>query len=366
MEEAEALCRRAIELDAADPRHWADLANVLLWNHRAPDGLEAARHGIELNPGDELAHIHAGEALLMMGRFKEGWAEYEWRVRGWPLPPAGRKIWDGSPLNGDALLLRAEQGIGDTIHFVRYAGLVRQRGGRVIVESPPETHKLLEAARDVEQVVAPGQAPPDVKWEVWMMSLAHRFGTTLQTIPAEVPYLTHDPARAQRLRPFVETARGLRIGLVWAGNPKYSHDRQRSCPFEAIVPLTRVSGVSCFSLQRGPTQARDAARVDEVDMINLANECRDIADLAAAISLLDLVVTVETSAAQLAGALARPVWTLLAYDADWRWMTGRNDSPWYPTMRLFRQPARGDWDSVIREVAEALRREVADRVNSAS
>jgi cytochrome c-type biogenesis protein CcmH/NrfG len=350
-DEAEAAARRAIKLEPNSSRHWADLAKVLFHKSSAEEALAAARRGIALNPDDFVPHTYAGQALLRLGRWEEGWAEHEWRLRAGLFTPLGLPTWDGAPLGDRSILLQAEQGFGDGIQFIRYASQVRQRCGRVIVRCHPWLKDLLATAEGVDEVITLDQPPPpEAAAAIWTMSLPHRFGT----IPAEVPYLRHNPARTQKFRSAIgadETR--LKVGLVWKGNPTHPDDRLRSMRFATLAPLILVPGVRFFSLQKDPGP-------DSPDMPDLARLCDDFADLAAAMSLLDLVITVDTAAAHLAGALGKPVWTMLAHPPEWRWMEQRTDSPWYPTMRLFRQSTPGDWSNVARDVAAALR----DRVNS--
>jgi hypothetical protein len=259
-------------------------------------------------------------------------------------------------LNGQAIALRAEQGLGDAIQFVRYATLVHeQRGGRVFVECPPALKDLMKTVRGVEAVHAWNEPSPPAELEIWMMSLPARFDTTLETIPADVPYLRHDPARVARFEAVLGRASSLKIGLNWAGNPEHIRDATRSMPLATLAPLLDVPNVTWISLQKGPAQARDAAAMEQLGLRDAGSLCHDLADTAALMSQLDLVITVDTAPAHLAGALARPVWNLLAWHTDWRWLEKRSDSPWYPTMRLFRQPAPGDWESVVRDVSAAIK-----------
>jgi Flp pilus assembly protein TadD len=358
--DAERAARRAIEIAPHDPTCWLNLSAALSREGRPDESLEVIRRTLELAPQNGHAHVNAGMALLTLGRWSEGFAELEWRLRDLPIPQPGRKLWDGSPLNGQPIVLRAEQGFGDTIQFVRYAPMMRDRfgAGRVIVECPAPLRDLMRTATGVDEVTVWGEPPPPVELEVLVMSLPHRFGTTVETVPADVPYLRVDPARAGKFRPYVPGSSGpgrLRVGLVWAGNPKQRDDRRRSTTLDRLEPLFDVPGVSFVSLQKGPAVERDAAVMEKLSLTDLGSRFEDLADMAAAMSLLDLVITVCTAPAHLAGALNIPVWTMLPRVADWRWLLDRSDTPWYPSMRLFRQPAHGDWASVVRDVADALR-----------
>lgn len=365
--DAEAAARRAIALEPRSSVHWSNLSTVLLRQGRFEEGLTAARQAIAFDPTDDWAHGNVAVALLSMGRMDaEAWGEYEHRPNARMLANPARRIWDGSPLKGDAIVLREEQGFGDTIMFVRYAALLRERAGagRVIVECRPVLKALLKIATGVDEVAAWGEPSVDAAWEVPMMSLPHRFSATLSTIPTRVPYLQSDAARVGRARAALASKKAFNVGIAWAGNPNHANDRLRSCPLDALAPLA-MDGVRLVSLQKGPAAERDAAVMSKLGVVDLARDCNDFADLAALISALDLIITVDTAPAHLAGALARPTWLLLPHVAEWRWMSDREDSPWYPTMRLFRQSAFGDWSSVAQRVAAELRRRADDRLKSA-
>jgi hypothetical protein len=298
-------------------------------------------------------------ALLQLGDFAAGAAEYEWRLRpgrGAALPSLERPLWDGRPLPSKTILLRTEQGLGDAIQFVRYAPLVRARCGRVLLQCPPELSLLFATTPGIDQVVTTDEALPAFDAQAPLMSLMRILETRLESIPAEVPYLAADPERVATLRARLGSAKALKVGLVWAGNPNFKGDRDRSLTSLSLLePLLGVEGVSFFSLQKGERTGEIAALGLSERIVDLAPALDDFADTAAAISQLDLVISTCTSVPHLAGAMARPVWTLLAFAADWRWLLDREDSPWYPTMRLFRQRARGDWPGVIARVADELR-----------
>ena len=304
-------------------------------------------------------------ALLLQGRFAEGWEAYESRrqIRRIARDPGFvQPFWDGSPLGGRRILLTSEQGFGDTIQFVRYAPLVAARGGRVLLQCKPELKRLLAGQCGIEQVVTPGDATP--AFDVWclLMSLPHLLGTTLQTIPAQVPYLTPDPHLIDKWgkRTAHEPA-GLKVGLVWAGGAHNKNDRVRSLSLGALAPLAQVPGVRFYSLQKGA--ASDQARTPPagMEMTDWTPELADFADTAALVANLDLVISVDTAVAHLAGAIGKPVWVLLPLSPDFRWLLNRDDSPWYPTVRLFRQPTRGDWASVIERVRRALHQLSSER-----
>ncbi|WP_207479588.1 glycosyltransferase family 9 protein [Arenibaculum pallidiluteum] len=283
-------------------------------------------------------------ALLRAGRYREGWVEFEKRSRAIRF---GGPVWDGSPFPDQTLLIQTEQGMGDTIQFARYVTLAKARGGRVVLRAQAPLAMLLRASRLADEVISPGDPLPEWHHRTLLMSLPALFGTTLETLPrSNVPYL-RTPYQAN-----LGGKNPRKVGLVWAGNPENPRDAVRSIPFSALRPLLDVPGADWFSLQVGPS----AEQIDDRRVDHLGSGLTDFAITAAVVNALDLVITVDTSVAHLAGALGRPVWVLLDHDPDWRWMLGREDSPWYPTMRLFRQDAPGDWGGVVQRIAQALRR----------
>jgi len=247
--------------------------------------------------------------------------------------------------------------MGDTIHFARYLPLIAARGGKVILECQPPLAPLLRNLAGVEQIISAGQAPPPFDLSCPMMSLPLNFKTTLQTIPAEVPYLHADPERVSWWAgKFSPNAGRPRIGLVWSGNPDNKNDLKRSIPLAKFAALSRKTSADFFSLQLGPGARQTQSPASGFQLIDHTADLRDFGETAAMMAHLDLVISVDTSVAHLAGALGKKVWTLIPTGPDWRWLLDRDDSPWYPTMRLFRQTTAGDWDSVIDRIAEALAR----------
>jgi Glycosyltransferase family 9 (heptosyltransferase) len=261
----------------------------------------------------------------------------------------------------------SEQGFGDTIQFVRYVPLAAERGARVILRVQPELVRLVATLAGVQDVGPAGGAPPACDFYCPIMSLPRAFGTTLETIPAAVPYFAADPAAVARWRQRLGERGPLRVGLVWSSGIRH-YERSifyagvaKSMTLAQFAPLGEVRDVVFYSLQKGEP-AREAARPPPgMRLVDVADELGDFADTAALIEALDLVISVDTAAVHAAGALGRPVWNLVKYHACWRWLRGRSDSPWYPTMRLFRQPEPGDWTSVVAEVARALHALAAER-----
>jgi tetratricopeptide (TPR) repeat protein/SAM-dependent methyltransferase len=296
---------------------------------------------------------------LVRGDFTAGWVNYEARQRMRPAAAHGRNFaqpqWRGQPLGGQRILLHAEQGLGDSIQFLRYVSLVQAAGGVVVLEVQRSLHRLAEGLPKLDALLAPGDGLPDFDWHCPLMSLPLAFGTDLATIPARVPYLTIPERERQNAAALAWPVGGLRVGLVWSGSPQHRRDRYRSIPLSLLKPLLNLPNFHFFSLQVGPAKAqlKDASAV-----IDLAPDSGNLADTAAKIANLDLILTVDTAVAHLAGALAKPVWVMLPFLPDWRWLLEREDSPWYPTMRLFRLPRPGDWDSVIEQIHGALLEDV--------
>ncbi|ALJ36802.1 tetratricopeptide repeat protein [Azospirillum brasilense] len=309
------------------------------------DALIAAR------PNHIDAHLARAVSRLVRGDLRAGWDEFEWRPRRLPAPP-----WAGEPLDGQRILLHAEQGFGDTIQFARYAPLVVRAGGRVILDVHPLQFRLLRSLGPEIQVLVRGPAPAPHDLHCPLMSLPRAFGTDPASIPCPPAYLfaeADEVARWGRRIAEVDTGTGSgpRVGLVWAGNPNHRNDRNRSIPVERLPPLLDTPGLRLFSLQTGDAKAARPAALPD-----LTAGVRDFADSAAILANLDLVIAVDTATIHLAGALGVPAWLLLPYAPDWRWLLDRADSPWYPSLRLFRQPRPGDWDSVLRAVATELER----------
>jgi tetratricopeptide (TPR) repeat protein len=306
----------------------------------------------EIDP--TLASAHTNEAIvhLVDGDFARGWRKYEWR---WQKPRQfAAPLWlGGEPLAGRTLLIYPEQGLGDTLQCVRYAALAAARGANVVVEVQPPLKSVLAGVDGVSEMVAEGDplTPHDLCCP--MLSLPLAFGTTLATIPNRVPYIVAAPERIAKWRELMPTGKA-RVGLVWAGNRGHHNNRNRSIALERLLPLLAVPGIDWVALQTeigGP----DRAVLDaHPDITNLGDGLVDFGDTAAVMAALDLVVSVDTAAAHLAGAMAKRVWILQPFSPDWRWLIDRRDSPWYPTAKLFRQPAPGDWSSVISEVVREL------------
>ncbi len=262
--------------------------------------------------------------------------------------------WNGESLDGKTILLHAEQGFGDTLQFIRYAPQVAKRGGSVIVECPIELSTILRGVEGINRIITKGDSWPSYDVQSSIMSLPLIFGTTPDTIPSQ-PYLSVPPDRiaAWRERLGNPDARH-RVGIVWAGRPEHKNDRRRSMRLDQFAPLTEIKSANFFTLQKGPAAAQAATPPPGMSLIDFTSDLHDFVETAALITNLDLVICVDTSIAHLAGAIGKPVWLLLPHAPDWRWMLNRTDTPWYPTMRLFRQPSPGDWPAVMADVTRAL------------
>ncbi len=321
------------------------------------------QYALELEQGYAEAHFNYSTALLLSGNFKEGFNEYEWRFEKigqkniYPHD-LGKPLWDGSPFRGKRLLVHAEQGLGDTIQFARYLPLVKARGGTVIFEVREPLHALLETCPGIDQLVIFSfdekcSEPYDLS--IPLMSLPNLFGTTPETIPNQEPFIHSTPERINDWRNKIGDT-GFKVGIVWTGSPTNTGGHHRSCSLDSFAPLAEIQGVQLFGLQKQEAGVKLPERSEFVLINNFGSKFKDFADTAAAIENLDLVISIDTAVAHLAGAMGKPVWTLLPFSPDWRWLLNREDSPWYPTMRLFRQPEPGDWDSVFRQVEAELRR----------
>ena len=328
---------------------------------------------LELKPDCAEAHYNRGLLLLLRGDLQAGFSEYEWRWCFLPRRTFTMPLWRGEPLAGKRILLHAEQGVGDAIHFLRYAPMVAASGGEVVLEVRQSLVRLAQEMPGVSHVVCLGEDPPECDWQCPLMSLPLAFGTRLDTIPARVPYLSV-PEAARRKMDALNwnnlnwsdlnwigpdgTGPALRVGLVWAGSPNHRKDRYRSIPLQVLEGLLDVAGVRFFSLQVGGA-TEDRARARALGITDLAPQIEDLADTAALLQKLDLVISVDTAVAHLAGALGVRAWIMLPFAPDWRWLLGRSDSPWYPSLRLFRQPSPGDWPGVLQSVRDALYNQVA-------
>ena len=352
--DAEGSCDRALALDAGhiNARLVRGVARYFL--RRFPEALADFGAVLQAQPDDAGVRYNAGLIHLAMGDYATGWTEYETRWIKSDLPIFAQPAWRGE--SGGTVLLWGEQGLGDTLQFCRYAPLVARRAN-TILQVPKSLVRLLSDIPGIAATIAEGDAKPPHDWQCSLMSLPLLFQTTTDTIPADIPYLRADPGLVGRWTERLSERPGLRVGLVWAGNARmadaaaHAIDRRRSVPPALFAPLARVAGVALVSLQKNATEKLPP----DMEICDWTDELGDFSDTAALIAALDLVICVDTSVAHLAGAMGKPVWILNRFDACWRWLDGRDDSPWYPTARLFRQIVPGDWANVIERVETALR-----------
>ena len=351
--------RVAVELNPGFAEAWDNIGNAFQDRGMLDDALTAHDKALAIRPGDADMRFNRACALLLGGDLRRGFAEYEcrWQARKFPSPRRDfvQPSWDGGTLDGGTVLLHAEQGLGDTLQFLRYVPEAAKRA-RVVLECQPSLAGLAATVGGISGVFAQGDALPDFDAHLPLMSLPHVLGAAPDTLSANIPYLDA-PAATAREWAAKNWRRGgakLHVGLVWAGNPRNRPGRLRSLPIVKLLPLLRQSDVAFYSLQLGASANDLATLPSGAAIFDMSGEIHDFADTAAIVAGLDLVVSVDTAVAHLAGALGRPVWTLLTHAADWRWFLRRADSPWYPTMRLFRQPRPGDWDGVIAEVVVAF------------
>jgi tetratricopeptide (TPR) repeat protein len=331
------------------------------------ESLACFDRAVELQPDHAGAHHNRALLRLTLGDYERGWAEYEWRLLCPEItpPPFRIPLWDGSALAGRTILLHTEQGIGDTFQFARYAPLVKRKGGTVLLACPEKLVGILSGCAGIDRVVVKGKPIPPFDVHASLLSLPYRLGTTLDDVPAAVPYLTAEPALVEQWRQELGSLRAFKVGIFWQGSPGYREDAYRSIPLARFAPLAAVEGVRLFSLQKGQGTeqlAEVAGRFDVTDLGGRLDETTGaFVETAAVVKNLDLVVTCDSAVGHLAGALGVPVWVALPAVPDYRWMLGRPDSPWYPTVRLFRQERLGEWEEVFARMAGELRALAAAR-----
>lgn len=347
--------QQVLYLDPHSIEAYNNLGNVFKAQGQLELALTYFQQAIALKPDWPTAHLGYSLTLLKKGEFLLGWQEYEWRLKNNEVstPQLKQPRWDGTPLAGRTLLIHWEQGFGDTIQFSRYLTLLT--GGKLIFVIPSALASLLENLPQVNTIITHDQLgkEPDISYDIWipLLSLPQHFATTLDNIPAAVPYLYPDVFKVEQWHQRF-TQNHFKIGIVWAGNPNHQDDRNRSCSLTDFAKLAKLPHVTLFSLQTGAAANQPVPQ--EMNLVSLTPFLKDFSDTAAIIANLDLIISVDTAVAHLAGALSQPVWVLLHFNSDWRWLVAREDTPWYPTMRLFRQPTPGDWESVFNQVLAEL------------
>ena len=365
LDDSAAYYREAIRIQPDAAESYSNLGSVLQSKNKLSEASECYEQALRLDPDHSRTHWNRSLLWLLQGNFERGWPEYEWR---WTRPEFNRRgfqepLWDGADLDGRTILLHVEQGLGDFLQFIRYISLVKQRGGRVIVECHPALVRLLACVKDIDCLLGFGSPIPPFDVQTPLLSLPGIFRTNIESVPATTPYLTANAQLAERWRKELassDSGRTIKIGIAWQGNPTYGADRLRSIPLRHFAPLAQVGGVRLVSLQKGLATSQIAELQGLFPLLDLSSRLdQDLTrgafmDTAAIISNLDLVISSDTVIPHLAGALGVPVWVALPVVPDWRWLLEREDSPWYPTMRLFRQKAQGQWPEVFERMAAAL------------
>jgi Flp pilus assembly protein TadD len=361
LSEAEQVLRQAVNQDPKGQDAIANLALLQRWQGKMGESVALFRKLVALNPSRAESRHNFALALLAAGNFAEGWKEYEsrWEIHQGKVNARSfaQPEWRGEEGNGKTLLIYAEQGFGDTIQFCRYAPLAAAHGWRVVLEVQKSLARLCKSLG--VETIGKGEALPEFHAHIPLLSLPRLFETTLDNIPVRIPYLKADPQDVERIRAQTPTNGALRVGLAWTGNQDHSDfdlaeaDRRRTLPLPLLKDLVSISGAHFFSLQK---EGSDVAR--ELGLTDLMGACRDFGDTAALVETLDLVISADTSVVHLAGAMGKPVWVMNRIDGCWRWLMDRDDSPWYPSLRLFRQKSFGDWENVIDRVKAELKKSI--------
>jgi tetratricopeptide (TPR) repeat protein len=357
-EEAIGIFRKAIALQPDFAEAWADLGLCLQKLRESDEAVIALRKALSLKPDLAPAHYHLAMALLQRGELQEGFSHYSWRwkVDGFRQPRRDfwQPVWNGSELAGQRILLHAEQGFGDAIQFARFVRPVAQRGGKVILECPIEVMRLFKSLEGVEELTPWGHQPPPFHIRCSLLDVPLYLDLKLETLAPQIPYLRAESAAAdQWQRRMSEHGNDLKVGLIWAGRPR--PEPERTIPLAELAPLGDIPGVRFYSLQVGEPSNEVSTPPKGLNLIDWTDELKDFADTAALMANLDLIITIDSAAAHLAGALGKRTWVLLRRYADWRWLIDRTDSPWYPTATLFRQRQPRQWAEPVAEVVEQLK-----------
>ena len=358
LQEAAACHRRAVELAPDLAEAHAGLGQTLVAEGWLGEAIVCFDQALDLDANHLQARLGRAYVNLVLGRWGPGFEDYRWRRHSRELGQRifEKPLWDGSDVSGKRILLHAEQGFGDTLAAIRYAPLVRELGAEVFVECQPALKRLFAPITGISRLLSTDEPVPEHDLQAPLMDLPRLFGTYPATVPP-APELRPDPALGRKFEPLLEPAeRRLRVGIVWGGNPAYGSDSRRSVSLDRFLPLARLPNVQLVSLQKGPQAGELQKLSPEVRVIDAGPLLGDFADTAALVERLDLVVMVDSAVGHLAGTLGRPVWLLLPFMPHWFWLLDREDTPWYPTMRLFRQPKPGDWDPVFARVRDELQR----------
>jgi Flp pilus assembly protein TadD len=357
MDRASLRLRRALELNPRNADAWCNYGSVCRELCQLDEAISAYQRAVSLQPDNANAHYNLGLALLVTGNFSAGWQEYEYRweaIQKQKPRDYQKSRWNGQNPAQKTIFVYHEQGQGDTLQFVRYVSLLTQMGACVIFECPSTFHRLFQCLAGVE-CRSPGADIGGFDYHIPLMSLPAAFDTTLDTIPRSVPYLRAPAENSEFWRKrILKDISTCRIGICWAGNPQHVNDRNRSCRLSLFASLSGIKEAIFYSLQKGEAASQSKLPPAGMKIVDFTDELKDWADTAALMGTLDLIVTVDTAIAHLAGALGLPVWMMVPFDPDWRWLLARSDSPWYPTMRLFRQPERRKWAAVSAALGAAV------------
>lgn len=354
---AEALCRDML-VQGGQLHVWRWLVLALRQQGKAQEALPILEMLVEQLPGNLDVRFDLAEVLLLLGEFGRGWREYKYRYSLGHTTHMDRKVqkplWDGRLLRGKTLLVHDEQGFGDTFQFLRLIGAAKERSqARIVLQIREEQQSFAKRMTGIDEVIIQGALPPEFDMHCHLMTLPMALGLKMQDLPGEVPYLKTSPARLKKWQKRLKDLPRPLVGLVWAGRPTHLNDANRSLAFAELAPLGD-SGVTFVSVQKGDRADDAKTPPTGMNVISLSDEIEDFEDTAAIFQILDLLISVDSSPVHLAGAIGRPAWVMLPFVPDWRWLLDREDTPWYPSVRLFRQPRAGDWHSVIANIRTAL------------
>lgn len=356
--EAETLLRQVLASGSGPIPLWWQLVFALRPQGKVEESRQILEMIVRTIPGDMGARFDLAEILLSQGEFTRGWREYRFRYKMQHTVMISRHVqsprWEGQPIKGKTLLIHDEQGYGDTFQFLRMVAWARERSGaRVILEVNADSHALAKRCAGYDDIITRGTIPPAFDFHCELMSLPLAMGLQLSELPGSTGYLSADPARVDKWRTRLASLPRPLVGLVWAGRPTHTNDARRSLALSDLAPLAQ-EGITFLALQKGPAATQAAAPPAGMSLVSLNDEIQDFDDTAAILTLLDVLVSVDSSPVHLAGALGCPAWVMLPFVPDWRWLLKREDTPWYPSVRLFRQPERGAWGPLLQSVSAAL------------